>query len=261
MAVQIRIDQAAAPPGVAGVAREDLATGVPVTLTAVGGPYAQYLWTTIWKPIDIVAAVKATSAFTAPLANVTNYTPIDQAGTYLVQVAVDSGLGLGATPDDIARISFYAGPALNADPTKLPRRIPAFGETVEHNVADAVDVGGNPDGWSREWLRWFALMSAMWDLRSAAGARVSLPGGGPAAIVRQANVFSATRTAVGIVDIVYTVALPDAFNAPSATAYGPTGGSCVVDLATANGCTVYRADPAGMLVDADFTFDVRLPEP
>lgn len=258
MAVTITVDQAAHPPGVAGTAREDLATGAPVTLTAGGGPFASYLWQVIWRPIDIVAAVRATSALTAPVAAVTNLTPIDVAGTYLVRVSVDSGSGLGATADDVAEITFYAGPTLNADPTQKPRRIPAFLERLHHNVADALDAGGNPDGWSREMLRWFATIVGVLDASFAAQARVSLPGGGPAALVREQNVASATWVAAGTVDIVFTAALPDANYKVSATAFGATGGSCTVDTVLATGFRLYRADWAGVLVDADFCFDVSL---
>lgn len=154
MAAQITVNQAAKPAGVAGQAREDLDLGTAVTLSAAGGPFLAYLWTIVDKPIDIVTGARSAAALSAPTSSSTNVAPIDKPGTFLVQLAVDSGSGLGALAGDVARITFYAGPALAADPTLLPRRWPATGETSEHNVPDAVDAGGNPDGWAREWLRW-----------------------------------------------------------------------------------------------------------
>jgi hypothetical protein len=78
----------------------------------------------------------------------------------LIDLQVNQGFGLGAREDDRARITFYAGPALNSDPTKLPRRRLAAFETREHNVPDAVEPGGNENGWAREWERWFRAVEA-----------------------------------------------------------------------------------------------------
>lgn len=154
MAVQIKIDQAAHAPGIAGRAREDLATGTPVTLTAVGGPYAQYQWTIGWKPVDVIANTRSAAALSAATSVSTLLTPIDQIGTYRISIVVDSGNGLGAGVSDNASITFYAGPTLAAAGF-FPRRRPAIGETTEHNVLDAIDpVTGNPDGWGREEARW-----------------------------------------------------------------------------------------------------------
>lgn len=161
MAVQIQVDQAAKPPGVPGEAREDLDTGTAVTLTATGGPFAQHQWTIIDRPVDIVTPAVSAAALSTPTAASTSVTPIDLEGTYLVEVAVDSGSGLGATADDIDRITFYAAPAtspLATDPAELPRRRPAFNEQLEHNVPDALFPGGNPRGWAQEWERWFKVL-------------------------------------------------------------------------------------------------------
>lgn len=156
--LQIVINQSGKTAGVNGRAREDLDTGTAISVAAVGGPFLAYSWTFLSKAINIVAGVRATSLFATPNASSSLINPIDQPGTYLVQLAVDSGSGLGATEDDVVSITFYAGPALNADPTQLPRRIPAFGERRQHNVPDAIDPLGNVEGWSREWLRWFAYI-------------------------------------------------------------------------------------------------------
>ena len=159
-AVQIKIDQVAHPPGTPGLAREDLATGI-VTLTAIGGPYLAYQWSIIDKPIDMSVPVKSAAVLTAPAMASTTVNPVDLSGTYYVQLLVDSGSGLGATIDDIARITFYAGTALAAAADQVPRRVIAFRETIEHNSPDALDAGGNPEGWAREWRRWFANISRL----------------------------------------------------------------------------------------------------
>lgn len=135
MAVQIKIDQpgSGAPPGVAGVAREDLVIGFGVLLTAVGGPFGQYQWSIIDKAVNIAAGVQSAALLGAPAAAVSSLAPIDQVGTYLVQVVVDSGSGLGATPGDIASLTFYAGTVLNSlnpNPALLPRRQMAWKSVV-----------------------------------------------------------------------------------------------------------------------------------
>lgn len=150
--VQIKIDQAPLPPGVAGVAREDLALGSPATLTAVGGPYLRYQWRIISKPLDLATQLFSAAVLSIPDASVTLLQPVDVIGTYLVEVSVDSGAGLGARATDVARITFYAGPTLGATPGTFPRRIPATGETVEHNVA------GNQEGWAAELRFWLAAL-------------------------------------------------------------------------------------------------------
>jgi hypothetical protein len=160
VSLQIVINQAAKPPGVPGQAREDLVTGTAVSVAAVGGPFLAYSWTFIAKAINITAGLRATSLFATPAASSSLINPVDQTGTYLIQLAVDSGSGLGATEADVATITFYAGPALNANPALLPRRIPAFRERLQHNVPDAIDAAGNQEGWSREELRWYAYITA-----------------------------------------------------------------------------------------------------
>jgi hypothetical protein len=159
--LQIQIDQSGKPGGVPGQAREDLATGTPVQLTATGGPFVQYQWTVLDKPVDVVANVRSAAALSSGTASATLLQPIDLAQTYFVQVAVDSGSGLGALETDVAQITFYAGPTLSADATKFPRRQPAVGETDQHNVPDAIDPGGQPDGWARERARWDAALAAL----------------------------------------------------------------------------------------------------
>lgn len=160
-AVQIKIDQAGAPVGVPGQAREDLVLSLPITLAAIGGPYLNYQWSFPAKAIDVVAGVRSSIAFASSTAPTTTCSPVDIQGTYLVRLAVDSGSGLGATTDDNASITFYAGAALNPDPTQYPRRTPAIGETIEHNVPDVIDPDGNKDGWGRERARWDAAAAKL----------------------------------------------------------------------------------------------------
>lgn len=152
--VLIKVDQAGASPGVAGQAREDLVLGTLVTVSAIGGPYLDYQWSIPSPPVDIIGGTRSSVAIASATASATQLSPIDTQGTYLVRLAVDSGSGLGANPEDNASITFYAGDALNADPTGYPRRPIATGETTEHNVPDAIDPPGNKDGWARERARW-----------------------------------------------------------------------------------------------------------
>jgi hypothetical protein len=154
--LQIKVDQSGKPPGVPGQAREDLALGTAVQLAAVGGPFDAYLWTLAFKPVDVVAGARSSAALSSATTSTTLVQPIDKAGTYRVGIAVDAGFGLGAREQDVAFITFYAGPTLSADPTQYPRREPAVGETTEHNAPDAIDPGGNVDGWARERARWDA---------------------------------------------------------------------------------------------------------
>lgn len=258
MPASIKVDQAAKPPGVAGVAREDLATGVDVQLTAVGGPFADHLWRIIHKPIDIFSATRSSAALATPNASASLLTPINVAGTYHIELAVDSGSGLGANAGDIARITFYCGPTLSSFPDRFPRRIPAFAETTEHNVPDAVDPSGNLEGWSKEWYRWFAVIQRLYEGRVWARGRVSLPPGGPATLVRGFNVASVNRTAQGIVEVTFLQALPDANYAARANGRGTIGGSAVCNTEGTNTMVVERADLGGSLVDADFVFEVAL---
>lgn len=167
MTVQIKIDQpgSGAPAGVAGRSREDLRTTFDVQLSAIGGPFLAYQWTLVDRPIDIVTPAASAAAVATPNASVTLVTPIDQVGTYLVELAVDAGYGVGARPEDVARATFYAGVTLNylaTDPRELPRRIPAFRERADHNAPDAIYPSGNARGWAQEWLRWFSSISRLW---------------------------------------------------------------------------------------------------
>ena len=175
MAVQITINQAGKPAGVAGEAREDLATGTTAVLTASGGAYSAYLWEVLDCAVDHIGLVKSAVGLATPNAAATNMLPIDLSGTYRVRVSVDSGAGLGATAADVATITFYAGPALAALASALPRRIPAFGEMLEHNVPQDPGYGStrNFRGWSPEMERWFLVVTAVYNAVVGAGAWVA----------------------------------------------------------------------------------------
>lgn len=211
MAVQIVLNQSGAPAGVAGQAREDLVTGVPVVAQAIGGPFSTYRWSFIDRPPDIIAGTPSNAAFSAPTSPSTNVTPVDKPGTYLIEVAVDSGQGLGATEDDVARITFYAAlvgdplqGVLSADPTKLPWRMPAFGERREHNVPDAIFPTGNQRGWAQSWLHIFAYLRA-------------LAGGGGGGLTPVA-VTATGASAVGTCEVVGTRAVAITRSLPVAAA-------------------------------------------
>ena len=258
MAVQITIDQATMPGGSAGVAREDLILGKTVTLKSSGGPFISQLWRIIHKPIDIVAGTRATSLLATPTAANSTLAPIDVAGTYLVELAVDSGSGLGATAADVKRITFYAGPTLSTIQDDCPRRPIAFNETIEHNVPDAIEAGGNTEGWSREWYRWFAVIKKL--ATSGGGgswAKVSLPAGGPAVVSSGYNIAAVNRFGMGVVDVTFTAALANNRYAVLTGVHG-SGGSCLVVSETVNGFRIERSDPFGVLVDDNFSFDVKV---
>lgn len=258
MPVQILIDQAGAPAGIAGQAREDLRTGVPVTLTATGGPFLAYQWSIIDKAVNMLAGVQSAALLTAPLAGVTQIAPIDQVGTYLVQVVVDSGSGLGATANDVARITFYAGAVLNylnSDVAELPRREMAFREETQHNVPDVIFPGGNIRGWAQERQRWQEVLMRMYVGKSWAWGRVALTGAG-AVLTSGFNIAGVGRTAAGQVTVTFTRPLANVNYAVIVTARG-TGGSGVALNEAVNAFDVQRADLGGALVDADFVFDVK----
>lgn len=261
MPVQIQVDQpgSGAPPGVVGQAREDLQTGFPVTLTAVGGPFIAYQWSIVDKVVDMLGGTQSAALIAAPNAPVTAMNPIDFEGTYLVQVVVDSGSGLGALPDDVARITFYAGPVLNTlnpNPGELPRREMAFRETTEHNVPDVVFPLGNPRGWAEERQRWQEVLKRIYAGKSWAWGRVAVAPGGPATIVGLAFNAGVTWVSPGVVDVTFPNPLPNANYAVMCAARG-AGGQTYVDSEGVNGFRLYRSDPWGGLIDADFSFDVR----
>jgi len=207
--VEIKIDQAAKPAGIPGQAREDLDTGTPAVVTAVGGPFRAYRWTIVDKPVDFDANVISAAGILAPTQSSTSITPIDKQGTYLIQVEIDSGLGLGATADDIARLTFYAGPTLATNADELPQRIPAARETTEHNVPNPAYPSGNPIGWAYSVGRWLAgITRRLFRVGARAGARVSTALVGPTVTeIRKLYVSSVTFDGVGT----YTVGLLPAF--------------------------------------------------
>lgn len=158
MAVSILLNQAGKPPGVAAQAREDFDLVTPISIQAVGGPFAQLVWTIADRPVDYVGGVFATDVVAAPSSASTSITGHNVAGTRLLKVAVDAGFGLGARAEDNASITFYAGPALGAYGS-LPVRIPAFGEKREHNVPRPWAPNGNQRGWKEALDYWVAAFS------------------------------------------------------------------------------------------------------
>jgi len=254
---QIVVNQAGKPAGVAGQAREDLVTGVPVQLTITGGPFAAYFWSFIDKPVEYLPTPSYSSAgLLTPLLDATQCSPIDNQGTYLVQLIVDSGMGLGATPDDVQSITFYAGNTLNTVANMLPRRVPAFGEQTQHNVPDTILPGGlNFRGWAEELGRWFEVIKSATMGTSQAWARVHLTGAG-ATLVQGANIASVNRTGVGQVDFTFINPMSSANFGVVGSARGAVGGSVTGLNETMSGFSAARADPFGALADDDFTVAV-----
>lgn len=262
MAVSIQIDQfgSGAPAGVPGQAREDLALGFPVTLTSIGGPFLAYQWSIIDKPVDMVAGVQSAALLSASTAAITNVTPIDFEGTFLVQLAVDSGSGLGALPEDVTSITFFAGPVLNTlnpDPAELPRREMAFREQTQHNVPDLVFPLGNARGWAEERQRWQEVLKRIYLGKSWAWGRVAVAGGGPATLVGLAlNVAGVAWVSPGVVDVLFITPLPNV-NYKVDVVPMLSGGQGYADTLTVAGFRAYRADPWGGLLDADFAFNIQ----
>lgn len=191
--VQIKIDQTAKPAGVAGVAREDLDVGVPVTLAAVGGPFSAYRWTIIDRAIEFNTPALSTITLVSPNNSSTQTSNLDLGGTYLIQLEIDSGKGLGATADDIARITFYAGPTLATHPQELPQRIPAASETTEHNVPNSIYPLGNPIGWAYAVGRWlYNIVRRLFRVSVRSGMRITTASAGPTVTVVSQHFMSAS---------------------------------------------------------------------
>ena len=266
MALQIVINQAGKPAGVAGQAREDLDLGVPVTLSTSGGPFAQYRWSIISKPVDLITTLARSAAGLAtPTSSTTQFTPIDLEGTYLLELAVDSGAGLGAKDTDVARISFYAGPLLAAEPWMYPRREPAFGERTEHNVPDVIDPSGNPEGWAREKLRQYLVQKDLWIGRLWAGGTVV---GHPFPLASFQRVYRCSNVVwnfgTSMYDITFDTPLPDGAYSVFITPQGSAGANGFVAYRTEalgpSGFSVAFTDDlsTGVLVTAAFSFRVEL---
>jgi hypothetical protein len=259
MSVQIVLNQAAQPPGNPGFARQDFLTGVAVSAAAVGGPYFQYLWTLIDKPLDLTVPARSTAVVGSPTSTSTLVSPIDMAGTYLLELLVDSGSGLGATQDDVARITFYANSVsmpLNADPAEAPRRTPAFRETTEHNVPETLFPGGNPRGWAEERLRFDEMILRMYQGKSWAHGRVDVAGGGPATVVDGMNVASATWAGTGLIDVVFTRPLQNNLYTITGNTYNAPGFFYTTNRLN-TGFRAVVTNPANAAADLAFCFNVQ----
>jgi len=259
MAVSILLDQAFKPPGVPGFARQDFDVGVAVSIAAIGGPFFAYQWRIIDKPLDLTVPSQATTAIATFDAAATTLSPIDLPGTYLIEVLVDSGSGLGATDADVARITFYANdPAnpLSTDAAEMPRRTPAFRERLEHNVPEVLFPGGNPRGWAEERLRFDEMISRMYQGKTWASGRITVPGGGPASIINSFNVATAVWSAAGIVVVTFTRPLPSAlYTVTGNTSAAPGFFRASAMLTT--GFTALTHDPLSVATDRDFNFAIH----
>lgn len=252
MAVSILINQPTKPAGVVGRAREDLILGTDVDLTAVGGPFLAYQWSIIDKPVDYASSSQSGAYLSTINAANTKVQTVDNAGTYLVQIVVDSGFGLGARPEDVARITFYAGPALNPTYNELPRRKPAFQEKTEHNVTDSIFPAGNPRGHATELDRWLEAFSK---IGIFAAARWNDGSGG---MVSSKNIASITPVLgqPGCYDVQFTTPATDGNYLVLPVARGGTGGFVSSNGEATNGFLLYRSDPFGQQTSADFSFIV-----
>jgi len=258
MAASVTINQSGLSAGVAGRARQDIKTGTAVTLSAAGGPFLSYKWSIRYRAIDILTGTRSSAVLSASTSATTSISPIEIPGDYAGRLLVDSGAGLGASPEDIFDWTFYAGidgdplygaPAAGTD--ELPQRDPAFGERTEHNVPDAVDATGNVEGWARTMLGWFAVVRRLY-ARQLFTIAIVTNDGAAAALGREVGVSGAVRNSVGNVTVSFDSTFPDSDYAAIALPIGAVGGSAVVSTRSAGSCIVERGDPGGSLVDGDF---------
>ena len=143
MTISITVNQTGKPAGVAGKAREDLSLGVPVVVSATGGD-GTFAWRIGDAPPNDAMTTKSAASLSASTGSSVTLTP-DNGGTYRL---------LATSAGETQAVTFYAGTALSTDPSQLPHREPAFGEQTEHTAPDALDTGGNVNGWERELRRW-----------------------------------------------------------------------------------------------------------
>lgn len=257
MAVKIILNQVGKPAGEPGYAREDFVLGVPVALSLDGGPYLAQFWSILDKPVDLSVPQQSGAGIPTPNVATTTLEPVDVEGTYLVQCVVDAGYGLGARPEDVAQVTFYAGAALASQWDALPRRVMAYLERNQHNVkGDPIyGVVGNARGWAQEWLRWFGVIKRHDATTPTTWGRVHLTAGA-ATLVQGRNVATVTRTALGTVRVQLTKPQTSTNYAVGAWARGAPGGSATASNEQLSEFTIERADPFGALVDADLTFAV-----
>lgn len=259
MAASVTINQTGKPAGVAGVARQDLVTGTPVTLSVAGGPFLEQRWSIRSLAVDVVQEVRASSVLSSTTTSTTTLSPINVAGTYAGRLVVDSGSGLGATPDDIFDWSFYAGidgdpihGAIASDGDDLPQRKPSFGERLEHNVPDAIDPSGNKEGWKRTLDRWFAVIERLFQ-RQAFVIAIITTDGVTAEVARGSGVATATLNSVGTFTLTFTKDFPDYQYGAVAIPLG-VAGNAIVTMQDVDTCVVERADIGGTLANLDFLF-------
>lgn len=250
MALQILINQMGKPAGVPGVAREDLDLGTPVDLQALGGPFLAVQWSIGDKPIDYTVPAQSSAAYSAPNNALTQLTPIDYAGTYLIRVAVDQGFGLGARPEDNASITFYAGPALSPTFNLFPRRLPAFGERTEHNVPSP-PFANNPRGWAEAIEKYFASLLNNTEEIFAFGRWDN----GGATILDSKNIAGILNVAPGIFRVTFTNPAPSA-NYAVLPVLRNAAGFCVPYAETVNDFAIACSDPFLALTNYDFSFVV-----
>lgn len=258
---QIKIDQAGKPAGIPGVAREDLDLSVDVTLTAVGGPFKSYRWTVVNAAIDYSIDDLSNAAFVSPTNSTSILTPINVSGTYLVQLEIDSGSGLGATANDIVRITFYAGVPLTTNPDELPQRIPAPEETNEHNVPNPIYPTKSPIGWAYAVGRFmYGVVRRLYRVGGRAGVRVTTSNVGPTVTAvrnfyMSAPSFNGTKYTCTIIP-----AMPNAFYGvqvtPHVSADYGVPKKWAVNVLSASQFEIYFYDNADAATGADFTATV-----
>lgn len=248
MPITITLNQAAKPAGLPGISRNDFDLGVPVDVQVNGGPFLQQSWVFIDKPPDFSIPSESAAVFTNPNAPITQVTNVDNRGTYLIKVSVDQGFGLGARPEDVSTIFFYAGAALSTGFNLLPRRHPAFGETTEDNT-NTPPFAANPRGWASEMDKWLYFIESL-GLISNLFAALKYDGGS-LTITKSLNIASVVRVGPGIFAVTFTNPAPDN-EYLVLTSNSDTPGFVLPAAQTPTDFGIYRADLFNVLADESF---------
>jgi hypothetical protein len=145
-----KFDQSGKPAGVALESRDDLDSGVAVTVTDTG-PGPTRLWELVDKPDGSAAVLTASSGVS------TQFTP-DISGSYAVRLTVNGGPSSDYITTRVAGVQLALPQWITLYGRDL--RIPAAGETDWFNVRSSPDSGANTRGWALEVNKFFNTVAS-----------------------------------------------------------------------------------------------------
>jgi hypothetical protein len=145
-----KFDQSGKPAGVALESRDDLDSGVAVTVTDTG-PGPTRLWELVDKPDGSAAVLTASSGVS------TQFTP-DIPGSYAVRLTVNGGPSSDYITTRVAGVQLALPQWITLYGRNL--RIPAAGETDWFNVRSSPDSGANTRGWALEVNKFFNTIAS-----------------------------------------------------------------------------------------------------